>query len=78
MKFNKFCVAFLLLMINVIVSHAQDLNPCSDTDPDSTTGCPLDTWVFFLAGAALILGVIRLNKKKASPIGKAAYKCLEK
>jgi len=77
MKFKKFCFAFLLLMINVIVSYAQGPPPpCEDADPDA--GCPLDTWVFFLAGAVLILVVIHLNKKTASPIRKTAYKYLEK
>jgi len=62
MKLKIFCSALLLLMFNVAVVYAQLDNPCDGSDPDAT--CPLDAWVFVLAGASVILVAARLHRNK--------------
>ncbi len=44
--------------------YAQVDNPCDGSDPDAS--CPLDTWVFVLAGALVIFAVARLYRKQKS------------
>jgi hypothetical protein len=62
MRLKIFCSALLLLMFNVALVYAQVDNPCDGSDPDLT--CSLDTRVFVLAGAAVILTVVRLYRKQ--------------
>ena len=57
-----FCCVLLLLTFNAVVLHAQPGEPCAGTDPDAS--CPLDTWVFVLAGAMVIVTTVRLYQKK--------------
>jgi len=65
MRLKIFCSTLLLLMLNVAVVCAQIVNNCNDgTDPDLS--CPLDTWVFFLAGAMVIFATARLYRKQKS------------
>jgi hypothetical protein len=75
MKIRK-AISILFMMILIAVkAFGQD---CEDgpglpgDDPDApTTGCevPLDTWVFALAGGAVIFGSIKLYKKNKMQIG---------
>jgi hypothetical protein len=52
-------------MFNVAMIYAQVDNPCEDSDPDGN-GCPLDTWVFVLAGASVIFALVGLYRKQKS------------
>jgi len=64
MRLKIFCSTLLLLMLNVAVVCAQITNNCDGTDPDLS--CPLDTWVFFLAGVTIIFATARLYRKQKS------------
>ncbi len=63
MRGKKFLVALILLILNTAVLYAQPGEPCAGTDPDAT--CPLDTWVFILAIAALVLATFHLYRKSS-------------
>ena len=63
MRIKIFGAAFLFLMLNVVLVHAQ-VEPCLGTDPDAS--CPLDTWVIVLAGLATIFASIRLYRKQSA------------
>ncbi|CAN5260793.1 hypothetical protein BH09BAC6_BH09BAC6_13880 [soil metagenome] len=51
-----------LLLLNVFCLFAQPGEPCGGTDPDAV--CPLDTWVFVLAAAALLFTTLHLYRKQ--------------
>jgi hypothetical protein len=58
---------FTFLLISVI-TMAQDCGdgpglPGQDVDA-ATNGCPLDTWVIVLVGAALIFTTVQLYRKQ--------------
>jgi len=64
MGVKKFWAILLVLMANSALLYAQPGEPCNGADPDAY--CPLDTWVFVLAGAALVLAVLHLSRKQKS------------
>jgi hypothetical protein len=53
------------MLLLPISSYAQggDL-PCGGDDPTSSNPCPLDTWVWVLAFAAVVFGAIYLQRKQ--------------
>jgi succinate dehydrogenase/fumarate reductase cytochrome b subunit len=53
-----------------LLSTAQDSNiPCTGPNAfESTSTCPLDTWVWVLAALATIFAVFHLNRKNKSPL----------
>ena len=53
-----FCITSLL-MIHVVLLFAQNLPPGCDTDGN----CPIDNWIIYLAGGAVIFAVIHLYRK---------------
>lgn len=61
---KKFWAVLLVLMSNSAFLYAQIGEPCGGTDPDAV--CPLDTWVFVLAGAAVLFAVVHLYRKQKS------------
>jgi hypothetical protein len=50
-----------------VMSFAQDL-PCSGDDPYETN-CPLDTYVWIMAFAALIAGAVIIYKQQKKRAG---------
>lgn len=64
-------VALLTLTLGFIISPAICLaqdpdNPCNGTDPFSD--CPIDSWVIFLAGIALVATTLYLHRKQKAAL----------
>lgn len=56
----------LLLLLNVPILLADDPgSPCGGSDPDATP-CPIDSWVFILAAAVMIITTLHLHNKKTA------------
>jgi hypothetical protein len=53
----------MVLLPAIAFAQGGDL-PCGGDDPTTSTPCPLDTWVWVLAVAAVILGAIYLQRKQ--------------
>ncbi len=70
MRIKIFSGTLLLLLLNVMALYAQPGVPCDGTDPDAM--CPLDTWVFVLAGVTVVFAAIRLRNKQITKNGNAA------
>jgi hypothetical protein len=67
MRLKIFCGALLLLMFSTVVLNAQPsggFGPCDNQDIDAS--CPIDTWVFVLAGGAFIFAAAHLYRKQKS------------
>jgi len=62
--------AAILLLLNLLIvssTFADDIYPCSGNPDDpgySANGCPLDTYVWILAIAALIFGAVYLHRQQ--------------
>jgi len=58
----------IFLILSIILSPllllADPGEPCGDNDPTGMNPCPLDTYVWVLAIAALILGAVYLYKQQ--------------
>ena len=61
---RKFWVVFFALVCNAALLFAQPGEPCGGTDPDAT--CPLDSWVWVLAAAAVVFAATHLHRKQKS------------
>lgn len=56
-------IVTILMVLSPLLTFAQnDDEPCNATDPDAV--CPIDTYVWILFAAALIIGVFFLYKKQ--------------
>lgn len=67
----KCCKGLGLLFAFLLISMATMAQDCGDgpglpgQDVDAVTnGCPLDTWVIVLVGAALIFTTVQLHRKQ--------------
>jgi hypothetical protein len=60
MRIKTFFVASLL-MFNVVLLYAQVTPPPDCSTPDDN--CPIDNWIIYLAGGAIIFTVIHLYRK---------------
>jgi hypothetical protein len=61
MRVKIFCGALVILMLNVVLLHAQGPPP-DCTDPDAS--CPLDSWIIVLAAGAFVFAIIYLSRKQ--------------
>jgi len=62
--------AAILLLLNILIvtsTFADDIYPCSGNPDDpgyNPNGCPLDTYVWILAIAALVFGAVYLHRQQ--------------
>jgi hypothetical protein len=70
MRVKRLVLLAVLLFLMVVPVFAQiDVNPCGGADPDDTSSdCPIDSWVALLILTAIFLAYRQLKKEKSLAI----------